>query len=59
MTHPFPARALALALAPVAALAQPASDNPLEEIVVTSSRVPMPLRVQPVEITVLPSHGRA
>ena len=53
MTHPFPARALALALAPVAALAQPASDNPLEEIVVTSSRVPMPLREVGTAISVI------
>ncbi|MEQ8262866.1 TonB-dependent receptor [Pseudohaliea sp.] len=53
MKHPFPARALALALAPVAALAQAASDNPLEEIVVISSRVPMPLREVGTAISVI------
>ena len=53
MNYPYPARALALALAPAAALAQPASNNPLEEIVVTSSRVPMPLREVGTAISVI------
>ncbi|HKK22137.1 MAG TPA: TonB-dependent receptor, partial [Pseudohaliea sp.] len=53
MNYPFPARALALALAPAAALAQPVSNNPLEEIVVTSSRVPMPLREVGTAISVI------
>lgn len=53
MQHPLPARALAIALAPVAAFAQPDSNSPLEEIVVTSSRVPMPLREVGTAISVI------
>ena len=53
MNNPYPARAPAPALAPVAALAQPPSNKPLEDLVVTSSRVHLPLRDVGTAISVI------
>jgi vitamin B12 transporter len=53
MSFSFSTRALALVLAPAAALAQPSGKNVLEEVVVTSSRVPMALREVGTAISVL------